>query len=195
MASVEGDALCEPVEQGASLFSRLETIRRRIEEHFARTSHRDLVLRLLNEALSSTIVFMLLYQRQQYLWPEELAAHLYRMSREKFELADTIGARIAQLGESPDYSKERMLAYLRLYLPAQPGDPVWLRESLAAERGSAEIWASVLDRVGDEDPWSKSLIRNTHDFARRHATTLEGLINLPHATLPERGGSVDGHRS
>lgn len=181
MALVKEGVTCDPVQAGFSVFSRLDSMRRRIEDHFTGSSHRDLILRLLNEALSGTIVFMLLYQRQHYLWPDELSAHLYRMSREKFELADAIGARIAQLGENPDYSEERMLACCRSYLPAKPRDPIWLHDTLAAERDSAQIWASVLDRVGDEDPSSKSLIRSTHEFARRHAKTLEALVNLPEA--------------
>lgn len=158
-----------------SILADLEGFQRRIEEILGASSGGS-ALPLLHEAWSITIRFMLLYQRQRYLLPDEQARHLHTLIREKLDLADLIGTRITQLGGAPDYSAERMTGFEGSHGVQTVACPPWLADNLTAEQKCSELWTRAAGWLAERDSLSQKVFQSARDAARRHAGVLEDLI-------------------
>lgn len=159
----------------SSIHADLDGVQRRIEKILG-TDTRGSTLDLLHEAWSITIRFMLLYQRQSHLLPDELTRSLYTLTREKLDMADRIGARITQLGGAPDYSADGMIRF-EGRRGVQVADYVsWLKDDLSAEQRCTDLWARVAGWVGERDPASQRIFQSAGEAARRHAEAIEALI-------------------
>src|SRR6266850_3266283 len=133
-----------PAERGAFL-SDIETLRKRAREHIAQGAvtpgyhaDRDVVVKLLNEALATEIICTLRYKRHYFMaqgiHAEGVAAEFLKHANDEQQHADQIAARITQLGGEPDFSPDGLAT--RSHAEYVEGDTLgdMIKEDLVAER-------------------------------------------------------------
>src|SRR5919112_6464931 len=154
--------------QGAFL-SDIETLRRRAREHIAQGAvtpgyhaDRDVVLKLLNEALATEIICTLRYKRHYYMaqgiHAESVASEFLEHAHEEQQHADQIAERITQLGGAPDFSPDGLA--MRSHAEYVEGGSLeeMIREDLVAERIAIDSYREVIGYLGQEDPTSRRLM-------------------------------------
>jgi bacterioferritin len=130
-----------------AFLSDIETLRRRAREHIAQGAvtpgyhaDRDVVLKLLNEALATEILCTLRYKRHHFMakgiHAESVAAEFLEHARDESQHADQIAERIAI------DSYREMIAY---FGQEDPTSRRLLEEILAKEEEHADDLASLLE--------------------------------------------------
>lgn len=172
--------------QGAFL-SDIETLRRRAREHIAQGAvtpgyhaDRDVVLKLLNEALATEILCTLRYKRHHFMakgiHAESVAAEFLEHAQEESQHADQIAERITQLGGAPDFSPEGLAT--RSHAEYVEGDTLedMIKEDLVAERIAIDSYREIIAYLGQEDPTSRRLMEEILAKEEEHADDLASLL-------------------
>jgi bacterioferritin len=172
--------------QGAFL-SDIETLRRRAREHIALGAvtpgyhaDRDVVLKLLNEALATEILCTLRYKRHHFMakgiHAESVAAEFLEHAQEESRHADQIAERITQLGGAPDFSPEGLAT--RSHAEYVEGDTLedMIKEDLVAERIAIDSYREMIAYFGQEDPTSRRLLEEILAKEEEHADDLASLL-------------------
>src|SRR3954465_9365456 len=128
-----------------AFLSDIQTLRKRAREHIAQGAitpgyhaDRDVVVKLLNEALATEIICTLRYKRHYYMakgiHAEAVAAEFQEHAAEEQEHADRIAERITQLGGAPDFSPQGLAT--RSHAEYVEGNSLeeMIKEDPAAER-------------------------------------------------------------
>src|SRR6059058_307583 len=157
-----------PSGRGAFL-SDVETLRRRAREHIAQGAvtsgyhaDREVVVKLLNEALATEIVCVLRYKRHYFMasgiHAEGVAAEFLQHANEEQGHADQIAARIVQLGGAPNLNPEGLLS--RSHAEYVEGDTLidMIKEDLVAERIAIDSYRELITYFGNDDPTSRRLM-------------------------------------
>ncbi len=160
-----------------------ERARRHIEEGAVTPSYganREVVVRLLNEALATEIVCTLRYRRHYFtargLTSAAVAAEFLEHANEEQAHADQIAERIVQLGGEPDFSPEGLEA--RSHAEYVEGDslPEMIKEDLVAERIAIESYRDIVQYLGNDDPTTRRLMEEVLAKEEEHAEDLLSLI-------------------
>ena len=160
-----------------------ERARRHIEEGAVTPSYgadKEVVIRLLNEALATEIVCTLRYRRHYYtargLTSGSVAQEFMAHAVEEQEHADRIAERIVQLGGDPDFSPEGLAT--RSHAEYVEGDslPEMIKEDLIAERIAIESYRDIVQFLGDRDPTTRRLMEEVLAKEEEHAEDLVSLI-------------------
>ena len=160
-----------------------ERARRHIEEGAVTPSYgadKEVVIRLLNEALATEIVCTLRYRRHYYtargLTSGSVAQEFMEHAVEEQEHADRIAERIVQLGGDPDFSPEGLAT--RSHAEYVEGDslPEMIKEDLIAERIAIESYRDIVQFLGDRDPTTRRLMEEVLAKEEEHAEDLVSLI-------------------
>jgi bacterioferritin len=172
--------------QGAFL-SDIQTLRRRAREHIAQGAvtpgyhaDRDVVLRLLNEALATEIICTLRYKRHYYMaqgiHAESVAAEFLEHAQEEQQHADQIAERITQLGGAPDFAPEGLVT--RSHAEYVEGNTLeeMIREDLVAERIAIDSYREMISYFGQEDPTTRRLMEEILAKEEEHADDLAKLL-------------------
>ena len=172
--------------QGAFL-SDIETLRRRAREHIAQGAvtpgyhaDRDVVLKLLNEALATEILCTLRYKRHYFMakgiHAESVAAEFLEHAQEESRHADQIAERITQFGGAPDFSPEGLAT--RSHAEYVEGDTLedMIKEDLVAERIAIDSYREIIAYLGQEDPTSRRLMEEILAKEEEHADDLASLL-------------------
>jgi bacterioferritin len=172
--------------QGAFL-SDIETLRRRAREHIAQGAvtpgyhaDRDMVLKLLNEALATEIICTLRYKRHYYMaqgiHAESVASEFLEHAQEEQQHADQIAERITQLGGAPDFSPDGLAS--RSHAEYVEGDTLeeMIKEDLVAERIAIDSYREMIAYLGQEDPTSRRLLEEILAKEEEHADDLASLL-------------------
>ena len=170
-----------------AFLSDIETLRRRAREHIAQGAvtpgyhaDRDVVLKLLNEALATEIICTLRYKRHFFMakgiHAEGVAAEFLEHAREEQEHADQIAHRIVQLGGAPDFSPDGLTS--RSHAEYIEGDSLedMIREDLVAERIAIDSYREMINYLGDDDPTSRRMLEEILAKEEEHADDLANLI-------------------
>ena len=170
-----------------AFLSDIQTLRRRAREHIAQGAvtpgyhaDRDVVLRLLNEALATEIICTLRYKRHYFMakgiHAEGVAAEFLEHAAEEQQHADQIAARIVQLGGAPDFSPEGLTS--RSHAEYVAGDTLedMIREDLVAERIAIDSYREIIAYLGDNDPTSRRLMEEILAKEEEHADDLANLL-------------------
>src|SRR3954462_15957848 len=157
-----------PSERGAFL-SDIETLRKRAREHIAQGAitpgyhaDRDVVVKLLNEALATEIICVLRYKRHYFMakgiHAESVASEFQEHAAEEQEHADRIAERITQLRGAPDFSHEGLAT--RGHAQHEEGDSLtdMIKEDLVAERIGIAPYREMAESVGSNDIASRRLM-------------------------------------
>jgi bacterioferritin len=172
--------------QGAFL-SDIQTLRRRAREHIAQGAvtpgyhaDRDVVLKLLNEALATEVICTLRYKRHHFMakgiHAESVAAEFLEHAQEEQAHADQIAERITQLGGAPDFSPEGLAT--RSHAEYVEGDTLeeMIKEDLVAERIAIDSYREMIAYLGQDDPTSRRLMEEILAKEEEHADDLASLL-------------------
>ena len=170
-----------------AFLSDIETLRRRAREHIADGAitpgyhaDRDVVVKLLNEALATEIICTLRYKRHYYMakgiHAEGVAAEFLEHATEEQQHADWIAERITQLGGAPDFSPEGLAT--RSHAEYVEGDSLedMIKEDLVAERIAIDSYREIIEYLGKNDSTSRRLMEEILAKEEEHADDLASLL-------------------
>ena len=183
----------------------IETIRKRAREHIDKgaitpgyTADREMVIKLLNEALATEIVCVLRYKYHYYMakgiHAKSVAAEFLEHATEEQTHADLIAERITQLDGAPNFSPDGLLT--RSHADYVEGDDLvdMIKEDLVAERIAIDSYREIINFIGTADSTTRRLMESILAMEEEHAEDLATLLdNLgkkgePAKPRPERSG-------
>lgn len=167
--------------------SDIKEIRHRARSHIeqgpvtaAYKADRDIVIRLLNEALATELVCVLRYRRHHYMatgiHAQAVAGEFAEHAAEEQQHADAIAQRIIQLGGDPDFNPEGLASRSHSEYVAGEGLVDMLKENLVAERIAIESYAEIVRYLGEDDPTSRRLMEEILAKEEQHADELRTLL-------------------
>ncbi len=170
-----------------------ERARRHIEEGAVTDSYhanREVVLKLLNEALATELVCVLRYKRHYFmaqgLIAESAATEFQEHAAEEQGHADRIAERIVQLGGEPEFSPAGMLDRSHSEYVAGTTLMEMIQEDLIAERIAIDSYREMAQYVGENDSTTRRMLEEIFAVEEQHADDMAGLLkelDLP----PHRG--------
>jgi bacterioferritin len=175
-----------PSDKGAFL-SDIETLRRRAREHIAQGAitpgyhaDRDVVVKLLNEALATEIVCTLRYKRHFYMakgiHAESVAAEFQQHAAEEQQHADQIAERITQLGGAPDFSPQGLVSRSHAEYVEGGSLEEMIKEDLVAERIAIDSYREMAEYLGTKDITTRRLMEEILAKEEEHADDLATLL-------------------
>jgi bacterioferritin len=170
-----------------AFLSDIATLRKRAREHIAEGAvtpgyhaDRDVVIKLLNEALATEIVCTLRYKRHYFMakgiHAEGVAAEFLEHANEEQHHADLIAARITQLGGEPDFSPDGLAS--RSHAEYVEGDTLedMIREDLVAERIAIDSYREIITYLAEKDSTTRRLMEEILAKEEEHADDLANLL-------------------
>ena len=170
-----------------AFLSDIQTLRKRAREHIAQGAvtpgyhaDRDMVVKLLNEALATEIICVLRYKRHYFMakgiHAEGVAAEFQEHAAEEQQHADQIAERITQLGGEPDFSPEGLTT--RSHAEYVEGDSLedMIKEDLVAERIAIDSYREMIAYLGEHDPTTRRLMEEILAKEEEHADDLANLL-------------------
>jgi bacterioferritin len=175
-----------PSDRGAFL-SDVQTLRRRAREHIEQGAitpgyhaDRDVVVKLLNEALATEIICTLRYKRHYFMaqgiHAESVAAEFKQHAAEEQEHADRIAERITQLGGAPDFSPEGLATRSHAEYVEGGSLEEMIREDLVAERIAIDSYREIAEYLGGNDITTRRLMEDILAKEEEHADDLARLL-------------------
>lgn len=168
--------------------SDIQTLRDRARRHIEEgavtdnyAADREIVLRLLNEALATEIVCNLRYKRHYYsakgLTSLSIAQEFLEHARQEEEHADKFAERITQLGGEPDFSPATLI--VRSHAEYVEGESIvdMIKEDLVAERIAIESYKEIIDFLGASDPTTRRLFEEVLAVEEEHAEDMHTLLH------------------
>jgi bacterioferritin len=165
----------------------VQEIRRRAREHIeggavtaGYRGDREVVVRLLNEALATEIVCTLRYRRHYYMasgpTSSAVAAEFKAHSDEEQAHADRIAERITQLGGEPNLNPEGLLS--RSHSEYVEGKTLgeMIKEDLVAERVAIDSYGEMIRYVGEKDPTTRRMLEEILAKEEEHAEEMSELL-------------------
>jgi len=141
---------------------------------------RDVVLRLLNEALATEIVSVLSYKRQYFLaktlGSPSLIATLQEYAAQDQQHADRLAERIVQLGGEPDFAPTGLTQRSHAEYGAGSQLVEIVRDALITERVAVESYREMIRFIGDGDPTTRRLLEDLLAVQEGHARNLLSLV-------------------
>lgn len=141
---------------------------------------KDVIVRLLNEALATELVCVLRYKRHYYatrgLSAQAAAAEFLEHAREEQDHADSIAERIVQLGENPDLNPLTLADRSHAEYHDGTGLREMLEADLVAERVAIESYRQMIAYIGDRDPTTRRLLESVLAAEEEHADDLTDLL-------------------
>ena len=173
--------------QENAFLTDVKTLRERARRHIEQgavtegyQANREVVLKLLNEALATEIVCVLRYRRHYFMAnginAQAVADEFLQHANEEQTHADQIAARIVQLGGEPNLSPEGMLA--RSHSEYIEGDSLldMIREDLVAEGIAIDSYKEMIQYFGSKDPTTRRMIEGVLAVEEEHAEDLATLL-------------------
>jgi len=165
----------------------LQEIRKRAREHIQKgavtegyRANREVVLKILNEALASEIVCVLRYKRHYYMSQgidsANAAQEFLQHATEEQGHADQISLRITQLGGAPDYNPAGLLDRSHSEYVEGDGLTDMIREDLVAERIAIDSYTEMIRYVGEDDVTTRRMLEGILAVEEEHATDLANLL-------------------
>ncbi|AKJ67990.1 bacterioferritin [Pandoraea thiooxydans] len=141
---------------------------------------REVVLRLLNDALATELVCVLRYKRHQFMasgiHAEPVAAEFAAHAGEEQQHADRIAGRIIQLGGAPNFSPDGLAQ--RSHSEYVEGTDLrdMITENLVAERIAIDSYREMVTYLGDRDPTTRRMIEEILAVEEEHAHDMSDLL-------------------
>ena len=141
---------------------------------------RSEVLKQLNQSLATELVCMLRYRRHYYMargiHARTVAAEFLAHSNEELGHADSLAARIVQLGGEPDFAPQHLEHNSHAEYMAGRDLPDMIREDLVAERIAIHSYRAFIQWLGDKDPTTSDLLKRILAVEEEHADDLAGML-------------------
>src|SRR5580765_2895569 len=170
-----------------AFLSDIATLRKRAREHITQGAvtpgyhaDRDVVIKLLNEALATEIVCTLRYKRHYFMakgiHAEGVAAEFLEHANEEQQHADLIAARITQLGGAPDFSPDGLATRSHAEYVEGRSLVEMIKENLIAERIAIESYLEMIAYLEGRDPTTRRLLEDILANEEEHADDLNSLL-------------------
>jgi len=174
--------------QGAKPFlSDIQTLRERARKHIedgavtaGYHADRDVVIKILNEALATELVCILRYKRHYFMAnginADAVAQEFLQHANEEQAHADQIAARIVQLKGEPNFDPEGLA--MRSHAEYVEGSDLvdMIKEDLVAERIAIESYGEMIRYVGDGDITTRRMLEGILAMEEEHADDLSSLL-------------------
>ena len=177
--NLSGDAL--------PILSDISTLRARARQHIEEgavttgyAADREVVIKLLNEALATELVCVLRYKRHYFMakgiHSEPVKAEFLEHANEEMAHADRLAKRITELGGEPDFSPNGLSE--RSHAEYVAGDTLlaMIKEDLIAERIAVESYREMIVYLGDADPTTQRMLKEILAMEEEHADDLASLM-------------------
>lgn len=167
--------------------SDIKAIRQRARQHIEQGAvtagygaDREIVIRVLNEALATELVCILRYKRHFYMASginaQSVAAEFLQHANEEQMHADQIAQRIVQLGGEPDFSPEGLATRSHSEYHAGTDLIEMIREDLIAERVAIDSYRDMINYLGNDDPTTRRMLEGILAMEEEHADDLANLL-------------------
>lgn len=173
--------------QDRPFVSDVKELRRRARAHIENGAvvdgygaDREVVVRLLNEALATELVCVLRYKRHYFmaqgLQSKSVAAEFLAHATEEQLHADQIAQRITQLNGEPNFNPEGLAT--RSHAEYVEGESLvdMIREDLVAERIAIESYGEIVRYLGERDPTTRRLMEEILAKEEEHAMDMADLL-------------------
>src|SRR5262245_19788942 len=165
----------------------IQTLRKRAREHMeqgALTSgykaDRQVVIKLLNEALATEIVCVLRYKRHYFMASginaDSVASEFLQHANDEQTHADQIAQRIVQLGGEPNLNPEGLLT--RSHAEYFDGETLtdMIKEDLVSERIAIDSYREMIIYLGNNDSTTRRMMEGILAMEEEHADDLVSLL-------------------
>ena len=164
-----------------------KTLRERARQHIEQgaitpgyRADREIVVRLLNEALATEIVCVLRYKRHYFMASginaQSVAQEFLQHANEEQTHADQVAQRIVQLGGEPNLSPEGLLT--RSHSEYVEGKSLvdMIKEDLVAERVAIDSYREMIGYLDNDDPTTRRMLEGILAMEEEHADDLVSLL-------------------
>ncbi|MDR5750113.1 MULTISPECIES: ferritin-like domain-containing protein [unclassified Caballeronia] len=141
---------------------------------------REVVLKLLNDALATEIVCTLRYKRHYFMakgiHSEAVATEFAEHAAEEQEHADTLAERIVQLGGEPNFAPDSLKS--RSHSEYKEGSDLidMIRENLIAERIAIDTYREIIRYLGEKDVTTRRIFEDILAVEEEHADDMADLL-------------------
>jgi bacterioferritin len=141
---------------------------------------RDLVVRVLNDALATEIVCTLRYLGHAYTARgihSEVAAEEFREhAQEEQDHMHALARRISQLGGTPDFDPRGIDARAHSDYATSSNLEEMIRQNLEAERIAIDIYREMIAWFGNRDPTTRRVLETILGQEETHADEMAALL-------------------
>ena len=165
----------------------IQTLRKQARQHIDEgavtagyAADREIVLKLLNDALATEIVCVLRYRRHHFMakgiHAKGIADEFLVHANEEQGHADEIAERIVQLGGEPDFAPGGLAT--RSHAEYVEGDTLvdMIKEDLVAERIAIDSYRDIIQYIGDHDSTTRRMLEGILAVEEKHADELADLL-------------------
>ncbi len=142
---------------------------------------KEVVIRLLNDALATEWVCVLRYYRHYFMASGMLAdsvkAEFLEHAQQEQEHANRISERIVQLGGEPDLNPDTLT--MRAHAEYKAGHNLrdMVKEDLVAERIAIDSYREMINYIGDRDTTTKRILESILAQEEEHADEFSDLLD------------------
>jgi bacterioferritin len=145
---------------------------------------RDVVVRVLNDALATEVVCYLRYKRHHFMakgiHAQAVAAEFALHAAQELAHADLLAERIVQLGGAPDYAPATLVDRSHAEYVEGRDLTEMIRENLVAERIAIDSYGAAIRYVGDDDPTTRAMLEGILAMEEEHADDLASMLKTKH---------------
>ncbi len=165
----------------------IKTLRARARMHIEQgaitegyKADREVVIKILNEALATELVCILRYKRHYFMASginaDSVAQEFLQHATEEQGHADLIATRIVQLKGEPNFNPEGLA--MRSHAEYVEGDSLidMIKEDLVAERIAIESYGEMIRYLGDKDITTRRMLEGILAREEEHADDLSSLL-------------------
>ncbi|MDI1308066.1 MAG: ferritin-like domain-containing protein [Methylotenera sp.] len=178
-----------------TMLSDIQTLRARarqdIEEGAVTAGYaadREVVIKLLNEALATELVCVLRYKRHYFMAKginsESVKAEFLEHAKEEMAHADQLAKRITELGGEPDFSPDGLSQRSHAEYIAGETLNEMIKEDLIAERIAIESYREMIAYLADNDSTTQKLLKEILAVEEEHAEDLASILGNLNQTYP-----------
>lgn len=148
------------------------------------SADREVVLKLLNDALATEMVCVLRYRRHHFMargiHAKNIADEFLAHSNEEQGHADLIAERIVQLGGEPDFSPDSLTHRSHAEYVAAGNLVDMIKEDLVAERIAIDSYREMIQYIDTQDSTTSQMLKSILSVEEEHADELADLlVGLP----------------
>jgi bacterioferritin len=165
----------------------LAAIRERARKHIqdgpvteSYTADRDVILKLLNDALATELVCVLRYKFHYFMAEginsEPIAREFKEHASEEQEHADRIAKRIVQLGGTPQFNPDNLTKRSHSEYVEGKNLTEMIQEDLVAERIAIDSYREIIKYIGDSDSTTRRLLEEILENEEEHAEDLSSML-------------------
>ncbi|HEY9774215.1 MAG TPA: ferritin-like domain-containing protein [Planktothrix sp.] len=144
-------------------------------------ANREMVIKLLNDALATELVCVLRYRCHYYMAQginsEPVAMEFLEHSMQELDHADKIALRIVQLGGQPNLNPDSLSGRSHAEYKEVKGLDAMIRENLIAERIAVDSYREMITYIGNDDPTTRRMLEDILAVEEEHAEDLSSLLD------------------